>query len=62
MRLWAAFIRGLIAGDNGNDDNECGFARVCACAWLSARERAFLCWRTLRFDFVDDFISSVLRV
>lgn len=39
LGLWAAFICGLIAGDNGNDDNECGFVRVCARVPLSVCER-----------------------
>lgn len=52
LGLWAAFICGLIAGDNGNDDNECGFVRVCARVPLSVCECVcFSCRRTVCFDF-----------
>lgn len=38
LGLWAAFICGLIAADNGNDDNECGFVRGCVRVPLSVCE------------------------
>lgn len=55
LGLWAPFICGLIAGDNSNDDNECGFVWVCARVLLSVCEcvpKNSVLWLCLVGDFI----------